>query len=147
MLSHDRTKSRDMVRLALQSLAYHGMEDLPFKLLMLYRNVGSACKSCIAIAIILQILQLRAYFLSQILGQKSIKTTIHIFLHVFLYIEDVNCCGDAPIASLAQLSSNVESQIEVKRKTVVSWWNHNSSFLSAFRPDQFGTVGCMRPDS
>ena len=24
-------------------------------------------------------------------------------------IEDVNCCGDAPIASLAQLSSNVES--------------------------------------
>ncbi len=109
MLSHDRTKSRDMVRLALQSLAYHGMEDLPFKLLMLYRNVGSACKSCIAIAIILQILQLRAYFLSQILGQKSIKTTIHIFLHVFLYIEDVNCCVDAPIASLAQLSSNVES--------------------------------------
>ena len=53
------------------------------------------------------------------------KTTIHIFLHVFLYIEDVNCCGDAPIASLAQLSSNVESQIEVKRETVVSWWNHN----------------------
>ena len=83
-------------------------------------------------------LQLRAYFLSQISGQKSIKhtisvqikTTIHIFLHVFLYIEDVNCCGDAPIASLAQLSSNVESQIEVKRETVVSWWNHNSSFLS-----------------
>ncbi len=30
----------------------------------------------------------------------------------------------------AQLSSNVESQIEVKRETVVSWWNHNSSFLS-----------------
>ena len=33
----------------------------------------------------------------------SAKTTIHIFLHVFLYIEDANCCGDA------QLSSNVES--------------------------------------
>ena len=77
----------------------------------------------------------------------SAKTTIHIFLHVFLYIEDVNCCGDAPIASLAQLSSNVESQIEVKRETVVSWWNHNSSFLSGQARvildslDQFGTVG------
>ncbi len=41
---------------------------------------------------------------------------IIIFLHVFLYIEDVNCCGDAPIAPLAQLSSNVESQIESREK-------------------------------
>ena len=61
-------------------------------------------------------LQLRPYFLSQISGQKSIKHTISVqrlqFIsssYVFLYIEDVNCCGDALIASLAQLSSNVES--------------------------------------